>query len=109
MTRSAVAAFTSAAKSPCGNAIHILKSAKDSPIILADEPTGNLDSQTSKEIIELLYEVSKNKLVIVVTHNFEQLEGYATRHIRVFDGAIESDHVTKKPNVQQIPEQKEEY
>ena len=66
--------------------------AKDSPIILADEPTGNLDSETSKEIIDLLHEVSRNKLVIVVTHNFEQVEMYATRHIRVYDGAIESDH-----------------
>lgn len=69
--------------------------AKDSPIILADEPTGNLDSATSKEIIELLREVSKDKLLIVVTHNFEQVEDYATRHIRIFDGAVESDHVMK--------------
>ena len=67
--------------------------AKDSPIILADEPTGNLDSATSKEIIELLREVSKDKLLIVVTHNFEQVEDYATRHVRIFDGAVESDHV----------------
>lgn len=67
--------------------------AKDSPIILADEPTGNLDSKTSEEIIELLREVSRDKLVIVVTHNFEQVSHCATRHIRVFDGAIESDHV----------------
>ena len=66
--------------------------AKDSPIILADEPTGNLDSATSKEIIELLYEVSRDKLLIVVTHNFEQVEDCATRHIRIFDGAVESDH-----------------
>jgi len=67
--------------------------AKDSPIILADEPTGNLDSNTSKEIIELLREVSKEKLLIVVTHNFEQVAECATRHIRIFDGAVESDHV----------------
>lgn len=67
--------------------------AKDSPIILADEPTGNLDSATSKEIIELLREVSKDKLLIVVTHNFDHVEDYATRHIRIFDGAVESDHV----------------
>lgn len=66
--------------------------AKDSPIILADEPTGNLDSQSSAEIIELLREVSKDKLVIVVTHNFEQVEACATRHIRIYDGAVESDH-----------------
>ncbi len=69
--------------------------AKDSPIILADEPTGNLDSATSAEIIELLREVSKDKLLIVVTHNFEQVEACATRHIRVFDGAIESDHAVR--------------
>lgn len=66
--------------------------AKDSPIILADEPTGNLDSKTSEEIIELLREVSKDKLLIVVTHNFEQVQKYATRHIRIFDGAVEYDH-----------------
>ena len=67
--------------------------AKDSPIILADEPTGNLDSSTSKEIIELLKEVSKDKLLIVVTHNFDEVKEHATRHIRVFDGSIESDHI----------------
>ena len=71
--------------------------AKDSPIILADEPTGNLDSATSAEIIELLREVSVDKLLIVVTHNFEQVEKCATRHIRIFDGAVESDHVIRKP------------
>ena len=66
--------------------------AKDSPIILADEPTGNLDSVTSKEIIDLLYEVSRDKLLIMVTHNFDQIEHYATRHVRIFDGAVEFDH-----------------
>ena len=71
--------------------------AKDSPIILADEPTGNLDSRTSAEIIELLKEVSADKLLIVVTHNFEQVEEHATRHVRIFDGAVESDTVTRKP------------
>lgn len=71
--------------------------AKDSPIILADEPTGNLDSATGKEIIELLREVSRDKLVIVVTHNFEQVEYCATRHIRIFDGAVESDRTLSAP------------
>ncbi len=71
--------------------------AKESPIILADEPTGNLDSVTSREIIELLYEVSRDKLLIVVTHNFEDFEKYATRHIRIFDGAVESDRVITAP------------
>ena len=65
--------------------------AKNSKVIIADEPTGNLDSKSSKEIIELLSEISKNRLVIVVTHNFDDFEDYATRHIRVYDGAIESD------------------
>ena len=74
--------------------------AKDSPIILADEPTGNLDSATSSEIIELLREVSKDKLLIVVTHNFEQLEKCATRHVRIFDGAVESDHVISRSEIQ---------
>jgi len=66
--------------------------AKNSPIILADEPTGNLDSATSKEIIELLREVSHDKLLIVVTHNFDEVESHATRHIRIFDGSVEFDH-----------------
>ena len=69
--------------------------AKDSPIILADEPTGNLDSETSKEIIKLLGEVSKDKLLIVVTHNYDDFEDYATRHVRIFDGAIEADEVIR--------------
>ena len=76
--------------------------AKDSPIILADEPTGNLDSVSSKEIIELLKEVSKDKLLIVVTHNFEQVEDHATRHIRIFDGEVESDQrLSNEQNVVQ--------
>ena len=82
--------------------------AKNSPIILADEPTGNLDSKTSKEIIELLHEVSKEKLVIVVTHNFDDFEEYATRHIRIFDGAVESDHEISAPGVVNAPTKKAE-
>lgn len=70
--------------------------AKDSPIILADEPTGNLDSKTSKEIIELLKEVAKDKLLIIVTHDYEEVKDIATRHIRVFNGAIESDTFVNK-------------
>lgn len=71
--------------------------AKDSPIILADEPTGNLDSKTSEEIVSLLREVSQDKLVIMVTHNFDQVEHCATRHIRIFDGAVESDQTLVAP------------
>ena len=70
--------------------------AKDSPIILADEPTGNLDAKTGEEIIKLLHDVSKSKLVIVVTHSFSQLEEYATREIRIFDGSVEHDKEIKQ-------------
>ncbi len=73
--------------------------AKDSPIILADEPTGNLDSKSSAEIIELLYEISREKLVIVVTHSFDELEHYATRHIRIFDGAVERDEMISSERI----------
>ncbi len=79
--------------------------AKDSPIILADEPTGNLDSATSAEIIELLREVSRDKLLIMVTHNFEQVEHCATRHVRVYDGAIESDAALRPAETVQEPAQ----
>lgn len=75
--------------------------AKDSRIILADEPTGNLDSSTSREVIELLHQVSKDKLVIIVTHSFDEVEEFATREIRVFDGAVERDERLRpfdKPN-----------
>lgn len=65
--------------------------AKDSPVILADEPTGNLDSVNAKSILALLKEVSEEKLVIVVTHNYEDVKEYATRHIRIYDGGVESD------------------
>ena len=70
--------------------------AKDSPVILADEPCGNLDYNTSKEITQLLYEISKEKLVVVVTHSFDEVADVATREIRIFDGAIESDRELRK-------------
>ncbi|MBR5712125.1 MAG: ABC transporter ATP-binding protein [Lachnospiraceae bacterium] len=82
--------------------------AKDSPIILADEPTGNLDSETSKEIVALLREVSKDKLLIMVTHNFDQVEDVATRHIRVYDSAIESDRMIREPESVEKSESEEE-
>ena len=60
--------------------------AKETPIIVADEPTGNLDSKSAEEVIRLLSEISKDKLVIIVTHNLEQVEQYATRLIKMHDG-----------------------
>ena len=77
--------------------------AKDSPIILADEPTGNLDAKTSEEIIALLAEISKDKLVIVVTHTAQELEKYATREIRIFDGTVERDEELKDTVKSSLP------
>ena len=70
--------------------------AKETPIIVADEPTGNLDSRSALSIMKLLYEVSKDKLVIVVTHNYEQVSDYVTRKIRMHDGKILEDVKIKK-------------
>ena len=65
--------------------------ANDPKIILADEPTGALDSKTSTQIMELIKEISKDKLVIMVTHNKELAESYATRIVEVKDGELLSD------------------
>ena len=65
--------------------------AKDTPIIVCDEPTGNLDSRSAKGVINLLKEISKDKLVIVVTHNFSEIEDLATRVVKMHDGKIVSD------------------
>ena len=65
--------------------------ATDAPILACDEPTGNLDSKTGKEIIELIKEVAKDKLVLIVTHNYEQVENIVTRTIRMADGEVVSD------------------
>ncbi len=65
--------------------------AKDTDIIVADEPTGNLDSTSAEGIVKLLSEISRDKLVIVVTHNYEQFEQYATRKIKMHDGKVAED------------------
>lgn len=71
--------------------------AKDAPIILADEPTGNLDSVTSESIIKLIAETSKDKLLVMVTHNYEDVAKYATRKLRMYDGSIAEDKVIQAP------------
>ena len=63
----------------------------DPEILLADEPTGALDSETSVQVMELLKEISHDRLVIMVTHNPELAETYATRTVRLLDGNIISD------------------
>ena len=60
-------------------------------IILADEPTGALDTKTSVQIMEILKEISKNKLIIMVTHNPELAEKYSSRIIKILDGVITDD------------------
>lgn len=65
--------------------------ATDPDIILADEPTGALDSKTSKQIMELIKEISKDKLVIMVTHNRQIAEEYSTRVVELKDGKLLSD------------------
>ena len=63
----------------------------DPDILLADEPTGALDSETSVQVMDLLAEIAKEKLVIMVTHNPELADHYATRIVRLKDGAIVDD------------------
>ena len=75
----------------------------DPNIILADEPTGALDSKTSIQIMNILKEVSKIKLIIMVTHNKEIAEKYSSRIINLFDGNILDDTDGKK--VEQINEE----
>ena len=58
----------------------------DPDILLADEPTGALDSETSVQVMELLKEVAKDRLVVMVTHNPELAELYATRIVNLKDG-----------------------
>lgn len=70
--------------------------AKDCPIIVADEPTGNLDSTSGAQVLKLLHDISKNKLVIVVTHDFDQVSEYATRKIKMHDGEVVEDKLLKK-------------
>ena len=65
--------------------------AKDSKIVLCDEPTGNLDSKTSEEIFEILKEIAKDRLVVVVTHDRELANKYANRVIVLSDGKITDD------------------
>ncbi len=73
----------------------------DPSILLADEPTGALDSETSVQIMELLKEVAKDRLVIMVTHNPDLAEAYSTRIIRLLDGVITDD--TKPYDAEQEP------
>lgn len=70
----------------------------DPDILLADEPTGALDSETSVQVMELLKEVARDRLVIMVTHNPELAERYSTRLVRLLDGRIIDDSDPYEPS-----------
>lgn len=80
--------------------------AKDTDIIVADEPTGNLDSETGAQIVKLLRDLSQDHLVIMVTHNYEQVEKYVTRKVRLHDGSLILD-VSENMDTEQKPEMSE--
>ncbi len=65
--------------------------AKPSKILIADEPTGNLDRENSEKVIELLKRASKDRLIILITHEFEEVKDVATRRIILSDGAVVTD------------------
>ena len=73
--------------------------AKDSSIILCDEPTGNLDSSTSTEIFELLSNIARQRLVIVVTHDAEQAKKFSNRVITLSDGKVTGDVSLKEVEI----------
>ena len=74
----------------------------DPDILLADEPTGALDSQTSIQVMELLKEVAKDRLVVMVTHNPELAQEYATRIIRLKDGHVTDDSDPFYPQTEKV-------
>ena len=74
----------------------------DPDILLADEPTGALDSETSIQVMELLKEVAKDRLVVMVTHNPELAHQYATRIVQLKDGVIRSDTDPFEPDAAQL-------
>ena len=73
--------------------------AKDAPLIVADEPTGNLDSASAQSVMETLAKVSTDKLVVIVTHNYEQAEPYVTRKLTMHDGKIIEDKTVAPPRL----------
>ena len=74
----------------------------DPDILLADEPTGALDSATSVQIMELLKEISKDRLIIMVTHNPELAEQYSSRIIKLLDGKVIDDSRPYNPSEEEV-------
>ena len=65
-------------------------------ILACDEPTGNLDSETGAEIMALIAKIAHDKLVLVVTHNYEEVEPYATRKLTIVDGFLYEDKILRE-------------
>lgn len=78
----------------------------DPDILLADEPTGALDSETSLQIMDLVKEIAKDRLVIMVTHNPDLANDYATRIVKLVDGKIKSDSDPYDPTEEKTEEKK---
>ena len=81
--------------------------AKDVPVIIADEATGSLDKASATSIIKLLKEISSEKLIIIVTHNYDQVEEYVTRKIVMHDGRVLEDKKLKE--IEEISYSMEQY
>ncbi|MBQ7915790.1 MAG: ABC transporter ATP-binding protein [Firmicutes bacterium] len=78
--------------------------AKPAPILIADEPTGNLDPDNSKKVIELLAQAAKGRLVILITHDFDEAADYVSRHIVLQDGKVAQDSWLKSnTEVENVP------
>ena len=69
---------------------------KDSAVILADEPTGNLDSKNTKIVMDLLKEISKTRLVVVITHDEDAAQEYGDEIIEIEDGKILENHIANE-------------
>lgn len=80
----------------------------DPDILLADEPTGALDTKTSEQIMKILKEISKDRLIIMVTHNPELAQKYSTRIINLLDGEITSDSIPYSSKKEEKETKKEE-
>lgn len=76
--------------------------AKPSSILIADEPTGNLDRENSQKVLQLLALAAKERLVIVITHEFSEAEPYVTRHIRLHDGRVSTNTALRDPRKPEI-------
>ena len=80
----------------------------DPDILLADEPTGALDTETSVQIMEILKKISKDKLIIMVTHNPELAEKYSSRIIKLLDGKVIDDSEPYKAEIKEVEKSKAE-